>query len=67
MSRAEINIWNRFQAAPTREDRQAQGFYFATCPDCRIIFSMKDAREQEEIEKRGCSVCRRGACEKGVA
>ncbi len=39
-------------------ERQVNGFFFAKCPGCRIIFSMKNAEEQEVIEKKGCSICR---------
>ena len=57
-NKTAVGIWNRFQGAPTNAERQARGFYFATCPDCRIIVSMQNAQEQEQIERKGCSICR---------
>lgn len=44
--------------AQKNAERQTNGFFFAKCPGCRIIFSMKNAEEQEVIEKKGCSICR---------
>ncbi len=57
-NRAEVKIWDHFQRTPTSAERQERGFYFATCPGCRIIFSMRDAQEQEAIARLSCSVCR---------
>jgi hypothetical protein len=57
-NRTAAKIWNQFQGAPTNAERQERGFYFATCPGCRIIFSMRDAQEQEAIARLSCSVCR---------
>ena len=57
-NKTETKIWDHFQAAPTNAERQARGFYFAACPGCRIIFSMRDAQEQEAIARLSCSVCR---------
>jgi len=57
-NKTETKIWDHFQASPTNAERQARGFYFAACPGCRIIFSMQSAQEQEQIERKGCSICR---------
>jgi hypothetical protein len=48
--------------APEDERRHAAGFFFATCPGCKIIWSMPDLRAKERLEQRGCVACRECVC-----
>jgi hypothetical protein len=53
---------------PANAERQARGLFFATCPHCRIIFSMQDSGAQKEMERWGCSIFRQpGLKESGRA
>lgn len=47
---------------PEDERRHAAGFFFATCPGCRIIYSMPDLRAKVRLEQVGCVACRECAC-----
>jgi hypothetical protein len=58
-----LKLWHEFQKPEARvtekHDQQARGFFFATCPHCRIIFSMQDSGAQKAMERWGCSICRK--------
>jgi hypothetical protein len=64
---AALKLWHEFQtpeATPANAERQARGLFFATCPNCRIIFSMQDSGAQKAMERWGCSICRQPGLKK---
>jgi hypothetical protein len=48
---------NALKTADSLARLKAAGFPYATCPYCKIIYSLESMRDVERFEKMGCGIC----------